>query len=122
MEVFEIEKEEKVTSSHGAAVKMTMALHRWVSRPRILASVAVLSLAYYVLFVGGGPKQWRERFARKGEAIDESLKAVLNETLGVSLWLFRSFNLFLSMRSSSFEVLDGFRSDSIPFLETFQWK
>jgi hypothetical protein len=78
---------------------MTMALHRWMCRPRILASVAVLSLAYYVLFVGGGPRQWRERFAREGEAIDESLKAVLNETLGVSLWLH-----FLSERLSFLEI------------------
>jgi hypothetical protein len=34
--------------------------------------------------MGGVPRQWKERFGRKGEAIDESLKAVLNETLGVS--------------------------------------
>ena len=61
-----------------------MSLHRWVCRPRILVSVVVLCLAYYAVFMGGVPKQWRERFARKGQAIDESLKAVLNETLGVS--------------------------------------
>jgi hypothetical protein len=35
--------------------------------------------------MGGGPRQWRERFARKGKVMDESLRAVLNETLGVSL-------------------------------------
>jgi hypothetical protein len=63
---------------------VSMAFNRWVCRPRILASVAVLSLAYYAVFMGGVPRQWKERFGRKGEAIDESLKAVLNETLGVS--------------------------------------
>lgn len=69
---------------------MTMAIHRWLCRPRILVAVAVavLSLAYYVLFMGGVPKQWRERFGRNGEVIDESLRAVLNEMLGVSRWGF----------------------------------
>ena len=64
---------------------VSMAFNRWVCRPRILGSVAVLSLAYYAVFMGGVPRQWKERFGRKGEAIDESLRAVLNETLGVSL-------------------------------------
>jgi len=63
---------------------MAIALHRWLCRPRILASVAVLSLVYYVVFMEGGPRQWRERFEREGEVIDESLEAVLNETLRVS--------------------------------------
>jgi hypothetical protein len=35
--------------------------------------------------MGGVPRQWKERFGKKGEAIDESLRALLNETLGVSL-------------------------------------
>jgi hypothetical protein len=35
--------------------------------------------------MGGVPRKWKERFGRKGEAIDQSLKVVLNETLGVSL-------------------------------------
>ena len=64
---------------------VSMAFNRRVCRPRILGSVAVLSLAYYAVFMGGVPRQWKERFGRKGEAIDESLRAVLNETLGVSL-------------------------------------
>jgi hypothetical protein len=34
--------------------------------------------------MGGMPRPWKEKFGRKGEVIDESLKAVLNETLGVS--------------------------------------
>ena len=63
---------------------VAMGFNRWVCRPRILGSVAVLSLAYYAVFMGGVPRQWKERFGRNGEAIDESLKAVLNETLGVS--------------------------------------
>jgi hypothetical protein len=62
---------------------VSMAFNRWVCRPRVLASVAVLSLAYYAVFMGGVPRQWKERFGKKGEAIDESLKAVLNGTLGV---------------------------------------
>jgi hypothetical protein len=65
---------------------VSMAINRWVCRPRILSSVAVLSLAYYAVFMGGVPRQWKERFGREGEAIDESLKAVLNETLGVNCW------------------------------------
>ena len=36
------------------------------------------------MLMGGVPRKWKERFRRKGDAIDESLKAVLNETLGVS--------------------------------------
>lgn len=52
-----------------------------------MGAVAVLSLAYYAVFMGGVPRQWAERFGRKGEAIDESLRAVLNGTLGVSLLL-----------------------------------
>jgi hypothetical protein len=69
---------------------VSMAFNRWVCRPRIVGAVAVLSLAYYAVFMGGVPRQWTERFGRKGEAIDESLRAVLNGTLGVSL-LFLSF-------------------------------
>ena len=63
---------------------VSMAFNRWVCRPCILDFVAVLSLAYYAVFIGGVPRQWKERFWRNGEAIDESLKVVLNETLGVS--------------------------------------
>lgn len=35
--------------------------------------------------MGGTPRQWKKRFWKKREAIDDSLKAVLNKTLGVSL-------------------------------------
>jgi hypothetical protein len=63
---------------------VSMALNRWACRPRILVLVAVLSLAYYVLFMGGVQRQWKERFGKKGEAIDESMKSVLNAALGVS--------------------------------------
>jgi hypothetical protein len=34
--------------------------------------------------MGGVPRKWKERFVKKGEAIYESWKGVLNETLGVS--------------------------------------
>jgi hypothetical protein len=73
---------------------VSMAFNRWVCRPRILGSVAVLSLAYYAFFMGVVPKQWKDRFGRKGEAIDESLKAVLNETLGVSFLIISSFRVW----------------------------
>jgi hypothetical protein len=76
-------------------VRLQMAFNRWFCRPRILVLVAVLSLAYYVLFMGGVPSQWKERRGEKVEAIDESLKAVLNETLGVSLIRFFCSLFFL---------------------------
>jgi hypothetical protein len=40
--------------------------------------------AYYAVLMGGVPRKWKERFVKKGEAIYESWKGVLNETLGVS--------------------------------------
>jgi hypothetical protein len=70
--------------AENGEIMVLMAFNRWVCRPRVLASVAVLSSAYYAVFMGGMPRPWKEKFGRKGEVIDESLKAVLNETLGVS--------------------------------------
>jgi len=41
--------------------------------------------SFLCTFIGSRPRELKERFARKGKAIDKSFRAVLNETLGVSL-------------------------------------
>ncbi|PMD33181.1 glycosyltransferase family 25 protein [Hyaloscypha variabilis F] len=74
--------------------------------------------------MGGVPRQWKERFGRKGEAIDESLKAVLNETLGFQKLLVINMpertdrrdavTLAAGVSNMKIEFVMGVRGESVP--------
>jgi hypothetical protein len=61
-----------------------MAFNRWVCRPRVLASVRSSEFGVLCCVYEWHAAAVEREIWKKGEVIDESLKAVLNETLGVS--------------------------------------